>query len=120
MADSQTQVNVGYDDAGNPYYYTYAFAGDGESGPSGQVIIPTSQVQQKVESGYDPESGGMYQYTTYTAPTNVVQPAVQKVVDAYTPPPAPKDYTRPKEIQESGAFTTQPGSGENVNDFSNL
>ena len=111
-------VSVRYDESGNPSYYASVPMGeDSEGAPIYEYVkVPASAVKtETVQVPYDFETGGGGgSYQQYTIPSDVYQ----KAIDSVTPTAIPKNYTRPEDVQKSGAFTTQPGAGENVNDFS--
>jgi hypothetical protein len=112
-------VTASYDENGNvTYYATVAMGTDAEGGTTYQYVpVPASAVQSETVNYYGDDGPSSYQQ--FVIPSSLYEEVVAKAIEAVTPPPMPKDYTRPKEVQESEFFSQVPGiRGENVNSFS--
>lgn len=102
-------VQLQYDENGAVRYFVDVPSGNVDYDGNAiyqRVEVPESSVKSEIVNvPYGEDGGGSYQQ--YTVPSDVYQ----KAVEAVTPPPVPKDYTRPQEITQSAVF-------QDVNSFS--
>ena len=97
-----TQVNVNYDENGNPRYYLTVANGSFDSeGNQGfqRIEVPASSVTSEVVA--DPEGGS---FQRYVASSGAVTKAIDDYNKAWGAPPPVKDYKRPTEISQNAAF----------------
>jgi len=102
-------VQLQYDENGAVRYFVDVPSGNVDYDGNAiyqRVEVPASSVKSEtVNVPYGEDGGGSYQQ--YTVSSDVYQ----KAVEAVTPPPVPKDYTRPQEVSQSAVF-------QDVNPFS--